>query len=50
MGNSFNVVCVAIVVFVAIKNPLFGCLVFDNTGGEVIPVSVFVYHDSYNAL
>ena len=50
MGSSFGVVCVAFVVFVAIKNPLFGDLLFDNTGEGVIPVSVFVYYDSCNAL
>ena len=45
MGIGFGVVCVAFVVFVAIKNPLF-----DNTGEGVIPVTVFAYYDSCNAL
>ena len=50
MGSGFGVVCVVFVVFIVIKNPLFGGLLFDNTGGEVISVSVFVYYDSCNAL
>ena len=50
MGSSFGVVCVAFVVFVAIKNPLFGAILFDNTNEGVISVAVFVNYDSCNAL
>ena len=50
MGNSFGVVCVVFVVFVAIKKAIIWGPLFDNTGGEVFPVLVFVHYDSYNAL